>query len=234
MTSTRGAHATAALAAIEAEAPTATPAVQKRSHLQQLADAGFTHFLRPAAPPDVPITLKDGERLSDGKIPSQYRNGKWFGQRWRETTPTDASIAQWANSPGVNCCLVTGEVIAFDIDIKVARADPSEQARRWKALADRIVLEIAKWLETDVSELAVRRRDDNSSCAVFLRWQGPQLHKRAWRIVDRDSGANSSWSCSPPGSTSLSTAGINPAAPSRAIWPRSVWPGCRPRMGRMT
>jgi hypothetical protein len=155
--------------------------------LQLLADAGFKHFLRPAAPPHVPIILKDGERVSDGKIPSQFRNGKWFGQRWRETAPTDASIAQWANSPGVNCCLVTGEVIAFDVDVKVDRADQSEQARRWRALADRIVLEIAEWLEMDASELAVRRRDDNSSCAVFLRWQGPQLHKRAWRLIDRDS-----------------------------------------------
>jgi hypothetical protein len=44
--------------------------------------AGFTIDLLPIAPPGVEVFLKDGSKISDGKMPAyKGTDGKWYGLR---------------------------------------------------------------------------------------------------------------------------------------------------------
>lgn len=136
-----------------------------------LSAQGFGPYLRPAAPPGVEIYVKDGVRLSDGKLPSRFGGGKWWGfPQWRTYQPDAADFSEWSRWPDVGVCMVTGEVRAFDIDIKVAPADQTEEAAAARRLIEAVQGAIARRL--GVKKAPMRARNNSTSLALFVRLKG--------------------------------------------------------------
>jgi hypothetical protein len=137
---------------------------------------GYGPFLRPCPPPDVacwftnPRTQAPEQRASDGKVPGRYVNGGWRGWRgWRQYEPTPADFDTWRTWPGGGLCLVTGEVGAFDIDIKVDASDNSPAGERARLLVAEIKNAIARALGVKVDALPLRWRLGTTSCMILVR-----------------------------------------------------------------
>lgn len=164
------------------------------SDLELLVAAGYSSMLRPAAPPGAMCTFLDKasgeliERVSDGKVPSKFRNGKWVGYKdWRKDVVTSADIAEWGRWPSVNWCIVTGAVAALDVDIKISASDIGAEASRARALVDTIKQLAAEALGVPVEELPLRWRENSTSCLVLVRLSDSQ-GKRRLNLVDVKSG----------------------------------------------
>lgn len=135
-----------------------------------LADRGFGPYLRPAAPPGVEVNVKDGTRLSDGKLPSKFSGGRWWGfPQWRIYEPRAVDFAKWSTWPDVGVCLATDEVRAFDIDIKVATSDQTEAATAARQLIEAIRAVIMGRVG---AEMPTRTRSNSTSLALFVRLKG--------------------------------------------------------------
>ena len=157
-------------------------------NIESLVEADLLPFLRPAAPPGVEILMKRGPKLSDGKLPALFRDGKWFGfPNWREYTPEASDPVEWCRWPGAGICLVTGTVAAFDIDVKADAADESDQAERIRTVVRDIVHFLVHSFETELEKLPLRWRANSSSCAVFVRL-GETAGKRVVAFVDAETG----------------------------------------------
>jgi hypothetical protein len=138
--------------------------------IKALVDHGYLPYLRPCAPPAVELHTRRGVKVSDGKLPSTYSAGQWFGlPAWLKFEPKAADVVEWSTWPGAGLCLVTGDVCAFDIDIKFDHADQSESAKRGR----RCILEIGKVLTAKIGcpakDVPIRRRENSTSCAIFVR-----------------------------------------------------------------
>src|SRR6201999_1419419 len=94
--------------------------------------------------PGVDITTRRGAKVSDGKLPSRFEGGRWFGSPdWRHQPPNTEDVTRWLEWPGAGLCLVTGKVCAFDVDIKIAAADQSFMGQRARRLVDEILAIVA-------------------------------------------------------------------------------------------
>ena len=55
------------------------------------------------------------------KLPGRYQDGRWTGfpqwSRFLDSPPSEADVATWSAWPGVGVGLVTGDIIAVDIDV---------------------------------------------------------------------------------------------------------------------
>ncbi|HEY9346239.1 MAG TPA: hypothetical protein VIQ53_13055, partial [Inquilinus sp.] len=157
-----------------------TSAAEPITDFAALVDCGFGPYLRPAAPPDVDIHFRDGTRLSDGKLPAQFSGGKWWGfPQWRTYQPRATDFSEWSTWPDAGVCLVTGEVRAFDIDIKVSPTDQSEEAVAARTLIQEIRRAIVARLGSRMAP--ARYRSDSTSMAVFVRMKG-DVPKRKLRL----------------------------------------------------
>lgn len=142
--------------------------------VQMLVDGGYLSYLRAAAPPGVEITVARGSKASDGKLPSRFQNGRWYGSPdWRHQSPKTEDVTDWMEWPGAGLCLVTGTVCAFDVDIKIATADRSFMSERARRLVDEILAIIASKTGLRTAELPKRTRENSTSCAVFVRMETP-------------------------------------------------------------
>jgi hypothetical protein len=132
-----------------------------------LVNQGYLKYLRPSAPPAVEWHTRGGVKISDGKLPGKYAAGEWSGfPGWPTHEPKLSNIPEWSAWPGAGICLVTGEICAFDIDVKFDRTDQSESAKRGRAL----IQDIGKVLAARIGwPLPVRGRANSTSCAVFVR-----------------------------------------------------------------
>lgn len=186
--------AKAAARAPEAPKPDVKPEKRKLSPLAKaidpLVEADYLPFLRPASPPGVTVLYKDGPKISDGKIPNLYDGNQWTGWKgWPDYKPTKDDQIRWSSWEGAGLALVTGEVTAFDVDIKVADADESELARRARSLIGAIGTMIARFSGvSSINDLPVRTRSGSSSCAILVR-ASEKFKKKKVYIKDRSSGA---------------------------------------------
>ncbi|RWC08616.1 MAG: DUF3987 domain-containing protein [Mesorhizobium sp.] len=149
--------------------------------LDALIACGYLPMLRPCAPPGVPCTFRDRstgapvEKKSDGKVPATFRDGKWSGMKgWRETVPSPEDVDQWCRWPDPNWCVVTGEVAALDIDVKIDTSETGPEADRGRALVAAIKDLTAKVLGIPVDRLPMRWRDNSTSCMVLMRLAEPR------------------------------------------------------------
>ncbi|WP_366509890.1 DUF3987 domain-containing protein [Mesorhizobium sp.] len=147
-------------------------------------------MLRPCAPPGVPRLRRDRatgalvETVSDGKVPSSYRDGKWAGMKgWRDVVPSSEHVEQWRRWPDPNWCLVTGKIGVFDLDIKIPPTETGPAADRAKQFIADIKAAIARAVGVAVERLPVRWRDNSTSCAVFVRLTRP-VDKDNRKFVD--------------------------------------------------
>lgn len=149
-----------------------------------LSAQGFGPYLRPAAPPGVTIHVKDGTRLSDGKLPAQFSGRKWWGfPQWRTYQLRASDLSEWSTWPDVGVCLVTGDVRAFDIDIKVAPSDQTEGA----AAARRLIEAVRGAIDRHVgADMPTRTRSNSTSLALFVRLRG-DVPKRKLLLFRPDS-----------------------------------------------
>jgi len=148
--------------------------------VEQLIEQGYGPYLRACPPPNALCwrtdhrTKQPVQRLSDGKVPGQLRNGEWYGLRgWREYQPTETDFKAWRRLEEANFCIVTGDVIAFDIDVKVDDQDHSVEGNRARQFAVDIKASIAGLLGVAAEKLILRRREGSTSCAVFARSTSP-------------------------------------------------------------
>lgn len=140
--------------------------------INALVDNGFLPYLRPCAPPAVELQTRRGIKISDGKLPSTYSVGRWFGfPGWLTYEPKPPDVLEWSTWPGAGLCLVTGDVCAFDIDIKFAWNDASEPAKRGRRCISEIIKTIATNIGCEAKSLPVRGRSNSTSCAFFVRLQ---------------------------------------------------------------
>lgn len=155
---------------IERNADRSNGRSQLAQNIDALIAAGFRNDLRPVAPPDVPIQFTDGEKTSDGKIVAKF-DRRWFGwPAWqKQRDVTDADVAAWRVWPDAGLCLVLGDVIAIDIDIKIPSTDPSFAAKRARALVGKIRELVAAELGSRADELPARTRPGTSSTVIFMR-----------------------------------------------------------------
>jgi hypothetical protein len=138
--------------------------------IKALVDHGFLPYLRPYAPPAVELHTRRGVKISDGKLPSTYAAGRWFDlPAWLTYEPKASDVLEWSTWPGAGLCLVTGDVCAFDIDIKFAWDDESESAKRGRLCIKEIGKVLTVKLACAVPDVPVRKRENSSSCAVFVR-----------------------------------------------------------------
>ncbi|OBQ77407.1 DUF3987 domain-containing protein [Mesorhizobium sp. WSM3873] len=169
--------------------------VRAAGDLEQLVAAGYSAMIRPAAPPGVMCSFWDQakgavvDRISDGKAPSKLRDGKWVGFKgWRKTESTPADIAEWSRWPGpINWCVVTGEVAALDIDVKIERSEAGPEADRGRALAAALKDLAACALGLPVAALPMRWRDNSTSCMILMKLAAP-VGKRQLQFVDTVTG----------------------------------------------
>jgi len=139
---------------------------------------GYLPFLRPCAPPNVEVTFKKSSKPSDGKVPSQYRDGRWYGfPEWRKYQPTPADALKWSKWPAPNFCLVTGVLAAFDIDVKFDPSDASSESDRARSLIGAVTSNLASRLGVLPSEIPRRTRNNSTSCALFVRLGAPTPKK---------------------------------------------------------
>ncbi len=161
--------------------------------IDALVSGGYLPLLRPSAPPGVQINFKNDQRVSDGKLPSKYLNAEWWGlPGWRKLSPTAEDAGHWKQWPGAGICLVTGTIVAFDIDVKVAADDTSERAERGRKLVAALKDAIATALGVPVKELAMRWRDNSTSCVIFVRLSD-QLGKQKHRYTDPAGGSGADY-----------------------------------------
>ncbi|WP_245467366.1 DUF3987 domain-containing protein [Mesorhizobium sp. M2A.F.Ca.ET.046.03.2.1] len=165
------------------------------SDLDRLLAGGYATMLRPAAPPGATCTFWDRakgglvDRISDGKIPSQFKNGKWVGFKdWRNAPVAQADIVEWKHWTGpVNWCVVTGEIGVFDLDIKIGPTETGPAADRAGLFIAEIKTAIARAVGMTVERLPLRWRDNSTSCAVFVRLTKP-FDKDNRPFVDPEGG----------------------------------------------
>jgi hypothetical protein len=147
-----------------------TPVSPLSEEISALVDHGFLPYLRPCAPPAVELHTRRGVKISDGKLPSTYSAGKWFGlPAWLAYEPKASDVLKWSTWPGAGLCLVTGDVCAFDIDIKFGHVDQSEAAKRGRLCIQEIGKVLTARIGGAVKDVPVRKRENSSSCAVFVR-----------------------------------------------------------------
>jgi hypothetical protein len=138
--------------------------------IKALVDHGFLPYLRPCAPPAVEMQTRRGVKISDGKLPSTYSAGKWFGlPAWLAYEPKASDVLEWSTWPGAGICLVTGDVCAFDIDIKFDHTDQSESAKRGRLCIQEIGRVLTAKIGAAVKDVPIRKRENSTSCAVFVR-----------------------------------------------------------------
>lgn len=144
--------------------------------LDALVAGGYLPMLRPCAPPCVPCTFRDKatgalvDKVSDGKVPATFRDGKWSGMKgWRETVPSPENVDQWRLWPDPNWCVVTGDVAALDIDVKIDTSEMGPEADRGRSLVAAVKDLTAKALGISVARLPMRWRDNSTSCMVLMR-----------------------------------------------------------------
>ncbi|MER8405317.1 YfjI family protein [Mesorhizobium sp. M1307] len=162
---------------------------------EQLVAAGYSSMLRPAAPPGATCSFWDQtkgilvDRISDGKVPSKFKSGKWAGFKdWRKAEITPADIAEWSRWSGpVNWCIVTGDVAALDIDIKISVSETGPEADRARALVGAIKILAADALSLPVERLPMRWRENSTSCMILVKLCAP-LGKRRLHLIDTASG----------------------------------------------
>lgn len=147
-----------------------TPVSPLSEEIAALVDRGYLPYLRPCAPPTVDLHTRRGVKLSDGKLPSTYSAGKWFGlPAWLTYEPKPSDVLEWSTWPGAGLCLVTGDVCAFDIDIKFAWDDKTEDAKRGQRCIAEIIKTIASKVGCEAKGLPIRGRANSTSCAFFVR-----------------------------------------------------------------
>lgn len=135
-----------------------------------LVDRGYLPYLRPCAPPAVELHTRRGLKISDGKLPSTYSAGKWFGlPAWLTYEPKPTDVLEWSTWPGAGLCLVTGDVCAFDIDIKFAWDDESDAAKRGRRCITEIIKTITSKVGCEAKGTPIRGRANSTSCAFFVR-----------------------------------------------------------------
>jgi len=135
-----------------------------------LVTHGFLPYLRPCAPPAVELHTRRGVKTSDGKLPSTYSAGKWFGiPAWLTYEPKASDVLEWSTWPGAGLCLVTGDVCAFDIDIKFGPGDQSESAKRGRLCIQDIGRVLTAKIGAGANDVPIRKRENSTSCAVFVR-----------------------------------------------------------------
>ncbi|UVK45677.1 DUF3987 domain-containing protein [Mesorhizobium sp. AR07] len=168
----------------------ARPAAPKpSSDLDRLIAGGYLPMLRACPPPGALTWFFDAskepvQRISDGKVPGQFRDSAWYGLKdWRNKTPTDADVNAWRKWPQANLCLVTGDVGAFDIDVKIATAEAGAEADRARSLIDAFRSLVAETVAVEVDHLPRRWRDNSTSGVVFVRL-AERMGKRIFRIAD--------------------------------------------------
>jgi len=151
-------------------------------------------MLRPCAPPGVARISRDKvtgalvEKVSDGKVPSSYRDGRWASMKgWPDLVPTPEHVEQWRRWPDPNWCIVTGAVAALDIDIKIGASETGPEAERARALVREIKRLAATALSLPVDRLPVRWRDGSTSCMILVRLMEPSS-KRQLHLVDVATG----------------------------------------------
>jgi hypothetical protein len=150
------------------------------SSLSQIVDAleanGYGPHLRPCPPPAEPCwftnprTKQPEQRPSDGKVPGQFRDGAWYGlRRWREYAPTPADFAEWKKWSTANLCVVTGEIVALDLDVKIDDGDRSTEAATARKLVGEIKQAVAAAFGVEADALPLRWRSGTTSCVIFAR-----------------------------------------------------------------
>ncbi|CAI2931885.1 DUF3987 domain-containing protein [Aminobacter niigataensis] len=165
------------------------PTLSMPTTLDGLVDGGYLPMLRPCAPPGVPCTFSHSskglvEKISDGKVPAKFVQGAWRGFKgWGDYAPTLDDVAEWRRWPDASLCIVTGEVGAFDLDIKISPEDTSDSAVRARGLVATIKSTIANSIGKPIGELPLRWRDNSSSCLVFVRLN-EAISKRKVILVD--------------------------------------------------
>lgn len=160
--------------------PAAAPHSKPQSTLDALVAGGYLPMLRPCAPPGVPRTFRNRatgalvEKVSDGKVPSSFRAGKWAGMKgWIDLAPSQEHVEEWRQWPNPNWCLVTGKIGVFDIDIKITPVEQGPAADRARRFIAEIKTAIARAVGVAVERLPIRWRDNSTSCAVFVRLTKP-------------------------------------------------------------
>jgi hypothetical protein len=135
-----------------------------------LVNNGLLPYLRPSAPPGVELQTRRGIKTSDGKLPSNYSAGRWIGfPGWLAYQPKASDVVEWSTWPSAGLCLVTGDICAFDIDIKFDDADNSEPARRGRKCIAAIIKLLAAKLDRGPANIPLRGRENSTSCAFFVR-----------------------------------------------------------------
>lgn len=94
---------------------------------KRLLDNGYTPI--PIGPYDADIYTRNVKNPSGfetrpgGKAPAEYdpADGRWHGYRnWQnfyDTPPTERTIKRWAGFPACNVGLLTGRIVAIDVDV---------------------------------------------------------------------------------------------------------------------
>jgi hypothetical protein len=155
--------------------------------IDALVDRGFLRYLRPCAPPGVELKMRRGVKTSDGKLPSTYAAGQWFGlPAWLTYEPKLADVLEWSTWPGAGLCLVTGNICAFDIDIKFDWNDQSEAAKRGRKCISAIIKAITTGTGHDAAITPLRGRKNSTSCAFFVRVSG-RVEKQVVTLFDAGS-----------------------------------------------
>lgn len=156
--------------------------------------AGYLPFLRPCLPVKVSFTRWDRttkllvEKISDGKVPGEFANGKWRAMAdWPNRTPTETDVAEWRTWPDAGLCLATGTVAALDIDVKIGTAETGREADRGRTLVDAIKRLAADALSVPIARLPLRWRENSTSCMVLVKLAAPRS-RRQLHLVDNETG----------------------------------------------
>ncbi|MER8515559.1 YfjI family protein [Mesorhizobium sp. M1060] len=162
--------------------------------MDRLIAGGYLPMLRPCAPPGVARISRDKatgalvEKVSDGKVPSSYRDGRWGGLKgWPDLVPSPQHIEEWRQWPDPNWCLVAGDIGVFDLDIKIAPAETGPAANRARRLVEETKFAIAHVVGIAVEELPLRWRANSTSCAIFVRLAQP-CGKKILHFIDTECG----------------------------------------------
>jgi hypothetical protein len=135
--------------------------------ISALVDNGFLRYLRPCAPPAVELHTRRGVKISDGKLPSTHSAGQWFGfPAWLTYQPKASDVLEWSTWPGAGLCLVTGDICAFDIDIKFSWDDESEPAKRGRRCISEIIKAITSKAGRDTKTTPLRGRENSTSTSA--------------------------------------------------------------------
>lgn len=159
--------------------------------IEALVAGGYGSHLRPCPPPTAQMWLTDARKKSlvqrtGDKIPGQFQNGKWYGWRgWRQYEPTPTDFAAWRDWPGAGLCLVTGKVVAVDVDVKIDDTDSSAHAERARQLVREVKQAVATAVGIGVDALPLRWRPGTTSCMVLLQ-MAERTGKRKIQFVGQD------------------------------------------------